>query len=102
MCRLSRFIIFCSVKRYAVEVKNRYSALCEQTDESEVTELYGHFVDAIAVTNKAILPKREEKRRDDFAGDQRVQNVRTALQQAETVYHRDPSEDCLLSYLKQN
>ncbi|XP_063680135.1 uncharacterized protein LOC134815526 [Bolinopsis microptera] len=84
-------------KRYAVEVKNRYSALCEQTDESEVTELYGHFVDAIADTNKAILPKREKKRRDDFAGDQRVQNVRTALQQAETVYHRDPSEDSRLS-----
>ncbi|XP_063686094.1 uncharacterized protein LOC134819873 [Bolinopsis microptera] len=84
-------------KRYAVEVKNRYSALCEQTDESEVTELYGHFVDAIADTNKAILPKREKKRRDDFACDQRVQSVRTALQQAETVYHRDPSEDSRLS-----
>jgi len=51
----------------------------------------------IADTNKAILPKREKKRRDDFAGDQRVQNVRTALQQAETVYRRRPSEDNRLS-----
>ena len=52
-------------KRYAVEVKNRYSALysalyyASKLIKMRLQNL--HFVDAIPDTNKAILPKKEKK-----------------------------------------
>ena len=51
--------------RYAVEVKNRYSALysalyyASKLIKMRLQNL--HFVDAIPDTNKAILPKKEKK-----------------------------------------
>ncbi|XP_071480868.1 craniofacial development protein 2-like [Diadema antillarum] len=54
-------------KQYSVEVKNRFSALCKENDTMEsvtdkVSQRYGHFVSAIAETNKTMVPKKEKEK----------------------------------------
>lgn len=83
--------------QYAVEVRNRYTLLCQQDSNSEATTQYNHFTTAIAETSEKLLKKKNKKRHDDPSIDQRVVDARKALMDSKTLYHQEPTEDHRLS-----
>ena len=86
--------------KFAVEVRNRYNALCEVTlgDDSREEHLdsttdYSHFCEAVTTTCKAHIPARKKRRKCYIAGDARVRHARADLEKAKNVYHNCPDED---------
>ena len=80
--------------RYAVEVRNRFNMLLEQESETDdVTSRYKMLADSVQDTNKKLLKLRPRKRRDDPAGDNRVEEARNILFDAKDKYHLDPCEE---------
>ena len=88
--------------RYTVEVRNRFSALCEEDedydDECEAsiesaTRRYGYFTTAVAEAGEALVPKRKRKMREDYSEDPRVCAAREKLRVDMDKYHADPSEE---------
>ena len=57
--------------KYAVEVKNKYSALESEeildSGESSATTKYGKLVDAVKSANERLLPSKPKRRQDDPA-----------------------------------
>jgi hypothetical protein len=82
---------------YAVEVKNKYSALAsEELQDSGgpcATTKYGKLVEAAKFANEKLLPGKRKRSQDDPASDSRVEEARGNLFTAKDIYHIDPSED---------
>ena len=85
-------------KEFALEVRNRYSVLCEEdigqsSDHPDITNDYSNFASAIASTCDKNLPKRQRRRRPKIASDTRVNAARTELDEAKNSYHNNPNNE---------
>ena len=83
--------------KYAVEVKNKYSALISEqpldSDPAGATARYEKFTKAVKSASEKLLPCKPKRRFDDPASDSRVEEARGKLFSAKEEYHVDPSED---------
>ena len=82
--------------KYAIVVSNRFACLTEETDPDKTasaTERYANFIEATKAANKAVLPIRPRRTRDDITNDDRIQDVRNGLFIAKDKYHLNPTEE---------
>ena len=98
-------------RKYSVEVRNRFNALCEDNDrdmekvsldEDVVSRRYRNLITAIAETNESMVPKREKKLRENYSADPRVSAAREHLRTAKDQYHNAPTEDSRLQVDERN
>ena len=75
-------------KKYAIEVRNRFSGLVEEDDGA--TESYGKFVVVIEAANKSLLPKKTRQKQIDPSSDPRVDKAKRELFLAKDHYHQEP------------
>ena len=75
-------------QRYSVAVRNRYSLLCQDDDDSNN---YDHLVTAIAEENINMVPKVKKKKRLDIPNDVRVCQARNDLMLAKDKHHENTS-----------
>ena len=75
-------------QRYSIAVRNRYSLLCQDDDDSNN---YDHLVTAIAEENINMVPKVKKKKRLDIPNDVRVCQARNDLMLAKDKHHENPT-----------
>ena len=78
-------------KKYAIEVRNRFSGLVEEEDGA--TESYGKFVVAIEAANKSLLPKKTRQKSINPSSDPIVDSARRGLFLAKDKYYQEPCEE---------
>ena len=74
---------------YTVSVRNKYDALCQDGESS--TETYAHLITANEEAAKDLLPLKKKARRKLKSTDPRVENARSKVQNASSLYCRRPT-----------
>ncbi len=84
-------------ERYSVEVKNRFSALCEGSDNEDQSVRYGYLSQVNSETAEKLLPRVQRKRQKALCYDVNVEIGRHNLKEAFDKHVTENSND---SYLK--
>ncbi len=83
-------------ERYTVEIKNRFSALCESSDNEDQTARYGFLSQANKETAEKLLPKVQKKHQKALCHDVNVEKARHHLKDAFNKHVTENStESCL-------
>ena len=48
--------------KYAINVNNQYTLLCEQDKEEDAIVKYDHFINAIEKTNEELIQKKKKEK----------------------------------------
>ena len=79
--------------RYSVEIKNRFAALCEDSNDEDQSIRYGCLAQANKETAAKLLPRVQRKRQKAFCYDVNVEEARHHLKEAYNKHVIENSKD---------
>ena len=85
-------------ERYSVEVKNRFSALCETMNNEDLSARYGCLTQANKETAAKLLPRVERKRQKALCYDVNVEKARYHLKEAYEKHVTENTNDSSLEF----
>lgn len=79
--------------RYTIQIKNRYSALRENSDDNDATEIYQHLIQANKETAEELMPTKKRSKRNNAANDPKVVEARDKVNSAFSNYQKEQTHE---------
>ena len=76
---------------YSVQVQNRYTELCEESDNDDVTSTYQNLIKANEEAANKLIPTKKRSKRKITSNDSRIISARVRVNEAFAKYESDPN-----------